>query len=104
MTQLAVYLISMALVVLGAMAFIWALSIPGRFRMVLACLAACVPVAAGGWIFRASGLKVNDFGRLLKTATEEIRQMTKGLKETQSNRQSLEELMGPVREAGRQQR
>ncbi len=102
MTQLVVYLISVALVVLGALAFIWALSIPGRFRMILACLAACVPVAAGVWIFRASGLKVTDFDRLLRSATGEIQQMTKGLKETQGNRQALQDLLGPIRDAEHQ--
>lgn len=104
MTQLAVYLLSMGLVVLGALAFISALKIPGRVRMGLACLAACVPAAAGVWIFQSSGLRITDFDRLLRSATAEIQQATKGFKENQNNRQAIEELLGPIQDAERQRR
>ncbi len=93
MTQLAVYLLSMGLVVLGALAFISALNIPGRVRMGLACLAACVPAAAGVWIFHSSGLKIADFGRLLRSATADIQRMTSGFKENQNTRREFEELL-----------
>ena len=92
MTQLAVYLICMGLVVLGAMAFIAALNIPSRIRMVVGCLAACVPVAAGIWTFRSAALQVSDFGPLLRNASREIRQLVENLKQLREIHHSLDNL------------
>ncbi len=71
MIPLFLYVLSVGLVILGAMAFIAALQIWGRFRMILACLAACVPIAAGVYLFRSSGLKISDWSRLLHSADVE---------------------------------
>lgn len=93
MTQLLIYLAGLGLVVLGALGFIAALSIPGRIRMLLACLAACVPVAAGIWLFRSSGIRLSDFNRLLASANQDVQQLTRDLKEAQSLRGSFQELL-----------
>ena len=47
--KLFTYLMSVGFVVVGALGFIAALGIPGRFRSFVACVAACVPLAAGAW-------------------------------------------------------
>lgn len=93
MTQLVIYLICVGLLVLGSLSFIAALGISGRVRMLLACLAACVPIAASIWLFRSSGLKVSDFDRLLAGATRDVQQITQSLKEAQSVRSSLKDLI-----------
>lgn len=93
MTQLVIYLICVALLVLGSLSFIAALGISGRIRMTLACLAACVPIAASIWLFHSSGLKIGDFDRLLAGATRDLQQMTQNLKEAQSVRSTLKEML-----------
>ncbi len=93
MTQLVIYLICVALLVLGSLGFIAALGISGRIRMMLACLAACVPIAAGIWLFQSSGLRSGDFDRLLAAATQDIQQMPQNLKEAQSVRSTLKEML-----------
>lgn len=90
MMQLFLYLLSAGLVVLGALAFIAALKIPGRFRMMMACLMACVPAVAGVYLFQSSGLKISDWDRLVQSANQEIDQIARGF---QGNRTSQAEIM-----------
>ncbi len=93
MIQLLIYLISAMLVVIGAVAFIAALNIKGRFRALVACVAACVPVGIGFWLFQSAGLKVGDLDPLLQKASQEIQEMFKGLQETQSVRKEFQDLL-----------
>ena len=94
MTKLLIYLVSAGLIVLGSMGFIAALGISGRIRMLMACLAACVPAAVGIWLFHSSGLKVRDFGPLLQSTTDEVQQVFSNLKESQSMRREMNKLLG----------
>lgn len=93
MIQLLVYLASAGLVVIGSLGFIAALSIPGRIRSFLACLAASVPIGVGIWLFRSSGLHLTDFGRLVQASAGEAQQLVQALKETQHLKGSLDELL-----------
>ena len=93
MMELFLYLLSAGLVVLGALAFIAALRIWGTFRMILACLAACVPIAAGVYLFHASGFKISDWSRLLHSADVEMTRTAEGI---QRNRTTEEDLMRMV--------
>ncbi|MBI1952548.1 MAG: hypothetical protein HYS41_00280 [Candidatus Omnitrophica bacterium] len=93
MAQLLVYLVSVGLVVLGALGFIAALSIPGKVRSVLACLAACVPITIGVWLFRSAGLKLTDLSGLLKSTTADFQNLTRDLKETQSFRRQFKDIL-----------
>ena len=90
MIPLMIYLLSAGLVVLGALAFIAALRIPGRIRVLIACGMACVPIAAGAYIFHSSKLKISDWDRLIRSATLKMEQMGQGI---QRNRQSEKEIM-----------
>lgn len=93
MIELFVYLIGMGLIVLGALAFIAALRIPGRIRMAAACLAAAVPAVAGYLLLDQSGLKFSDWDRLLRRANQEMSQMNSGIKRNQSSQKDLLELL-----------
>lgn len=93
MVQLFIYLVSAGLVVLGSLGFIAALSIPGRIRSFLACIAACVPIAVGGWLFQSSGLRLKDLGTLVQGAAHDVQQTMQGLKETQDTKKQLENLL-----------
>ncbi len=102
MMDLLVYMLCAGLLVVGALAFIWALSIPSRFRAVLACLAAFVPVAVAVWIFRGSGLKVGDFDRVLRSSAADVQQISRNFKEAQNSRQTFENLLEPPPERNHQ--
>lgn len=93
MVQLFIYLISAGLVVLGALGFIAALNIPGRFRSVLACLAACVPIVVGGWLFKSSGLRLQDLGPLVQEAAKEVQETARGLKDAQEFKKQFQDLL-----------
>ncbi len=93
MPQLLIYLVSLGLVVLGALGFIAALSIPGKVRAALACLAACVPIAIGIWLFRSAGLRLTDLDHLLKSTTTDIESLTRDLKGTEGFRRQLDDIL-----------
>ena len=92
MISLAVYLFCVSLLVLGALCFIAAMYIPGRMRMMVACLAACVPIAAAVWIFRSSGLRENEFGSLLKTVGQELGQVGQNIKKGREIQAEIDKL------------
>ena len=97
MVDLAVYLICVGMVVLGALGMIRALSIAGKTRMVVACVAAAVPIAAGVWLFRSAGLKLGDLDRLMQASAGEIRQVTQSFKGEQSTRgKDLQKLLKQI--------
>lgn len=98
MIELALYLICVGMVLIGALGMIRALSIPGRTRMVLACLAAAVPVGAGIWLFHSSGLRLGDLDRLMRNASAEVQQAVQSLKDAKSfqGKGDLKELLEQV--------
>ncbi len=93
MVQLAIYLISMGLVVVGALCFVSALSVKGRFRVVLACAAACVPIGAGIWLFHSAGLHPRDLNTLLRKASADVQGFIDGVKKAQGSRQQIQDLL-----------
>jgi len=93
MVQLAIYLISMGLVVLGALCFISALSVKGRVRVFLACVAACVPIGVGIWLFHSAGLRPRDLGVLLRKASAEVQEFVEGMKKAQESHQQIQNLL-----------
>ena len=84
MVGLAIYLISVGLVVIGALAIIRALAIPGRARMFFASLASAVPILFGIWLFRISGLQPADFPRLAAAAAEEARRVVSTMQKSRT--------------------
>lgn len=93
MVQLFIYLVSAGLVVLGALGFIAALNISGKIRAFLACLAACVPIAVGVWLFHSSGLRISDFGMLVQATAKEAQGMTQGLKDAQEFKKQFQDIL-----------
>lgn len=93
MVQLAIYLISMGLVVVGALCFVSALSVKGRIRVFLACVAACVPIGVGVWLFHSAGLHPRDLNTLLRKASADVQGMMDGLKGAQEARQQIQNLL-----------
>ncbi|MBI3312539.1 MAG: hypothetical protein HYZ88_03330 [Candidatus Omnitrophica bacterium] len=98
------YMISVGLVVLGAMAFIAALRIPGRIRMVIACLAACFPVATGIYLFQSSGLKISDLDRLVRSASREIEGIGRGVEKNRIAEQEITTLLGNAETSARKRK
>lgn len=93
MVELGLYLVSVGMIVIGALGMIRALSIPGKTRMILACAAAAVPIGTGIWLFCSSGLRVGDLDRLVRASREDVQQTVRALKEAQSFRGGLEDLL-----------
>ena len=87
MIQLGIYVFSVVLVVVGVFGIISALGREGIVRVMLGCVAACVPIAIGVGMFRISGLRVNDLKPLVRAATQEMAQFTQGLQRVKQNRQ-----------------
>ena len=61
MVELSTYLISLFCIMLGMMGLIAALKIEGWVRMLVACCAALIPVAAGMFLFWSAELSLSDF-------------------------------------------
>ena len=83
MMELALYLGSAGLVVIGALGIARAFSISDNFRMVFACLFAAAPVILGIWLFRASGLQVTDLDRLIRKAGAEMHRVSSSIEGAQ---------------------
>ena len=103
MVQLAIYLISLGLIVLGALCFVSAMSVKGRVRVFLACVAACVPIGVGVWLFHSAGLRPRDLDRLLRQTSEDVQGFVDGLKKGQESRQEIQDLLSsqPLNKKGR---
>ena len=103
MVQLAIYLISLGLVVLGALCFVSALSVKGRVRVFLACVASCVPIGVGVWLFHSAGLRPRDLDPLLRKASADMQGFIDGIKKTQESHREIQDLLGgqPLNKKGR---
>ena len=93
MTKLAIYLLCVGLVVMGAFGFIGALKIEGRLRTLLACLMASVPIAAGIFLFHSAGLRPGDLRHLVRTASEQMKQISADIQDSAETRGKLYKLM-----------
>ena len=93
MIPFGIYLGCVALIILGALALISALSIPGFFRMAIACMAAVVPIVVGVWMFRSSGLQVRDLDRLVRAARADVQQVVSKIRDTQNFDKQFEDLL-----------
>ena len=92
MAELGIYLISLGLVVMGATALIMALTIPGRIRSLIACLAALVPAVAGGYLFHEAGLEIRNLKPILNAAKADLESFMQGVQKAQSLGSAIEEL------------
>ena len=72
MIDLIIFLMALFWITLGVVLLIQALNIPGFIRMVLGVVFACLPIAAGFWLFLSSDLHIEDTRRLFRGAQTEV--------------------------------
>ena len=91
--QFSIYMLCVGLVVVGSLSLVSALSIAGKFRLIVACLVACIPIGVAVWLFRSSGLKINDFNRLLQLTQHEIEKWVEAMRQAQTASTDFDKIM-----------
>ena len=83
MIKLAVYLLSFILVTLGVQAFVSALHISGRIRVLLACIASLVPIAGGVILFQSAGLHLSELRTFVEDGSADVRRLIDNMERNQ---------------------